>query len=39
MVDPRTFGERYGEAMPGMVVMVHVLCGLTAGLVHGWLTG
>lgn len=34
---PGLFGKDYGKTMPAMVIMVHVLYGLTVGLVYWWL--
>ncbi len=34
---PGLFGKYYGETMPAMVIMVHMLYGVTVGLVYWWL--
>ncbi len=34
---PGLFGKFYGKTMPAMVIMVHMLYGLTVGLVYWWL--
>ncbi|MBW3613833.1 MAG: hypothetical protein KY439_00790 [Actinobacteria bacterium] len=34
---PGLFGKYYGKTMPAMVIMVHLLYGLTVGLVYWWL--